>query len=334
MIHLNPFAISGLLITATYLPLCLFLIVYGRTRLARVFFIANFIRPYLGDRFIFNRDQYRPILSRTPAAFFVCRALAIPVFLFHTSYIITRNHRRWLLISIYALFLYFLYLNLFGKMMDSNRFFFNSFYFVTATTPYTLSFIFWISTVFLALLTPYSPYYKKSFHKESQQVIVLLLGGIGCAGGLTNFFMAFGLNIFPYGNFAVPLHSILCSYAILKHHMLGINVAINRGMVYSILIFLLSSLYLILVVVLEKILQAFFAYNSAVISILAAFVIGLICFPLRAKIQAMVDELVFHKSPQEIANENDRLWPRSSSLNGSMPRPSWPAAWPTRSRTP
>ena len=100
------------------------------------------------------------------------------------------------------------------------------------------------------------------------------------------------------------MHSIIITYAILKHQLLEINIVIKRSIVYSFLITLISLFYLIAVVCIEKFLENFFHYQSPFISIILAFGLGILFVPLKGKIQALVDRIFLHRTHQEIEQEN------------------------------
>jgi signal transduction histidine kinase len=51
---------------------------------------------------------------------------------------------------------------------------------------------------------------------------------IGFAGGGTCFLPAFGVDLYPYGNFAVPLFPLIMAYAFLRYRLMDLNVAVAR----------------------------------------------------------------------------------------------------------
>ncbi|MBI2495236.1 MAG: GAF domain-containing protein, partial [Candidatus Omnitrophica bacterium] len=52
---------------------------------------------------------------------------------------------------------------------------------------------------------------------------------IGFAGGSTCFLPVFGVDVYPYGNFAVLLFPIIMTYAFLRYRLMDVNVAVARG---------------------------------------------------------------------------------------------------------
>lgn len=122
-----------------------------------------------------------------------------------------------------------------------------------------------------------------------------------------NWLPGFGINIFPFGNFLVPIYGLILAYAVLKHQLLDIDFVLRKSVIYSVLIAFISLLYLLTVFLLERFAQGLFGYRSLVISIFTAFGLGLIFVPLRHRIQQLVDRYFFKGTQQEIALQNAQL---------------------------
>ena len=88
---------------------------------------------------------------------------------------------------------------------------------------------------------------------------------------------------------------------------MDISIVINKSLVYSILITTITIVYLLFVLLVERISENIFRYNSLIVSILSAFVIAVIFVPLKNWIQKLVDHIFFKATPIELANENQLL---------------------------
>jgi len=64
--------------------------------------------------------------------------------------------------------------------------------------------------------------------RRNQIKYVLFGAVIGFLGGFTNYPLWYGVKILPYGNILVSLYGVLMSYAIIKHRLLDIKIAITR----------------------------------------------------------------------------------------------------------
>ncbi len=125
--------------------------------------------------------------------------------------------------------------------------------------------------------------------------------------GNIEFIPNYGVEIYPCGFFPVLIFILLISYLIIKHKIMDINIVFNRSLVYSILITTLTIIYLLFVILVERMSQNFFRYNSIVVSILSAIIIAIIFVPLKDQIQKLVDRLFLKKTPFELVNENQLL---------------------------
>ncbi len=71
--------------------------------------------------------------------------------------------------------------------------------------------------------------------QPTQRILVrwLLIGTVlGYLGGATCFLPVFGIDLYPYGNFTVPLFPIIMTYAFLRYRLMDINLALMRGLTF------------------------------------------------------------------------------------------------------
>ena len=150
-------------------------------------------------------------------------------------------------------------------------------------------------------------YQRTAGQKRRQLETIFFAFAIGYLGGTSVLLPTFGILIYPYGNFSVPIYCLVVTYAIVKHHFLGIDVAIRKGLVYSILATLITSTYLVIIILSERLLQGMIGYRSIVGTVVAAFIIALGFTPVKNMIQRWVDRLFFGGSQEVLAEENERL---------------------------
>jgi len=94
--------------------------------------------------------------------------------------------------------------------------------------------IFWIWLVFYCWYIMIQEMRSSSPTRRNQIKYILLGAIIGFGGGFTNYPLWFGIKILPYGNILVSIYAALMSYAILKHRLMDINVAITKGSVFAV----------------------------------------------------------------------------------------------------
>ncbi len=231
----------------------------------------------------------------------------IPVFFLHVIYLLINEKNKIPLYFAYAQAFFFLCINLSGRMFSALRLMFNSIYYPQANSYVLLSFILWVVTIFFGYIK-LTQYYKYCGTQLKSQIFILLwVIPLGFSGGSMNYLPVFGIGIYPYGNLLVSIYIVILTYAILKYDLFEIVIVIKKGVVYSILIAFLSLLYLLIVFLLERFMQALFNYHSITISIATAFALGLVFIPLRHKIQRFFDRYFFKGTQEEIALQNEQL---------------------------
>lgn len=119
--------------------------------------------------------------------------------------------------------------------------------------------------------------FKKSQGEKRQQIKLLLIGlVIAIAGGSTNYFLWFDINIPPYGNIFALSHVILGSYAIIVYRMMDIRVVARKYLVYIFSLALVVFLALSIKVALDKYLPIYDYIVDLLIIILAALFFPLV----------------------------------------------------------
>ncbi|MFH1460766.1 MAG: ATP-binding protein [Candidatus Omnitrophota bacterium] len=143
---------------------------------------------------------------------------------------------------------------------------------------------------------------------EKQQLYFALYPFVlGTIIGPIDFLGKYGLEIYPLGYFCIPLMIICMCIGIFKHQIMGIRVALQKSLIYSILIAILTGIYLLLIVGIEWLFKNIIGYTSLPVSLVATFIIAILFNPLRNKIQKIIDRLFLGKTTEEFATENKLL---------------------------
>jgi signal transduction histidine kinase len=89
--------------------------------------------------------------------------------------------------------------------------------------------------------------------KRNQLKFIILASVIGFSGGSTNFLLVFDIfHVPPIGNYFIALYLFVLFYAIIKHHLMDINIVLKKGTTYVLLILLLLVPSAILIIVSQK----------------------------------------------------------------------------------
>src|SRR4030067_3835506 len=304
---MNPFTASGLLLGVTCLLLALIVSIRGKTKLHRVWAIFNLVVAIWGfGAFLVGKA------STFLSAIFAWKLahvgiIFIPVCFFHTICIFSNIEvkRKNFIIFAYLQGLFFLFLNSTDLFITQVRFVFNSLYYNQSTGLfYPLFFFIWISLViwgFYELII----YYKKSPGIKKNQSLYLLVGMLmGFSGGITNFLPIFGIDIYPFGNFTIPIYSLISTYALFRYRLMDISLVFKRTAAYSFAAGLLTAFFAILVLTVTNLLSSYARVSSFTISIFAVVIIALLFNPLRNIIQKIIDKTFYKKTYDYIETVN------------------------------
>ncbi len=309
---LNPFAVSGILIALTYFPLTIFILLNGKNNFARIYSLHLLATGFWGiGAFLIGSNYLNSRIELVWQISYIAVLFISPLF-FHAILRLNNITSLLLLRLIYMQAILFALLTLNGSLLKDFKIHFDSFYYFRGTYLYTASFIIWILIIGLAFFKLLN-HYSNSSHNNNERKFLIAVASVGFTGGISNFLPGLNLNIYPYGNFIIPFSTLIITYAIFRHELLDIRIVIKKSLAYSLLVLIATLLYFGIVLLCEKLVQGFWGYKSVSISVVTAFVIGILFFPLHNYIQRLVDKLIFKKTTEEISKENELL--RAEVLN-------------------
>lgn len=140
---------------------------------------------------------------------------------------------------------------------------------------------------------------------QRAKYIILGLAAFNLAS--VDYIPKYGIDLYPAGFIFFIIWANLMAYAIVRHKLIDINIVIRKGLIYSILAAIITALFFSVFLLVEKIFQGIFGYQSMIITAIAGFVMALIFIPLRNKIQYFIDRIFYKRSPEEIEQENIKL---------------------------
>ncbi len=191
-------------------------------------------------------------------------------------------------------------------------------YVITNVTPrfyvkyYTVpGIIFHFESIFFLILVSYSLWklfvaYKNSAGEKRNQLKYLSLSMfLGYIGGSLNFLLGYDINVpfLPFLTYMGAIYPGVATYAILRHHLMDINIVIKKTAIYSILVTLITVSYFILIYIIESIFRGFVGYKSIYLTIGFLVVFTLLFQPLKNLIQSFIDKYFFKGSQAVLAEE-------------------------------
>jgi len=236
---MNPFALSGLLTFASSLAFGIFSWVKGKRLLNKIWAIFNLSVAIWG----FGAFKFSTTLDKE-AVFFWLRVghigvVLIPVLFVHFVFELLGIKRRKVLVLTYVIGALFFILNItdwlgITKLFITNlRFVFNSFYVDSPPAPlYPVFVTFFFGSVIYGHLCGIKALKTSMGQKRVQIKYFLAATTLGFTGGATAFPMVFGINLYPFLHFTVPLYPLVMTYAIIKYRLMDIEVAIERTAIF------------------------------------------------------------------------------------------------------
>ena len=103
---------------------------------------------------------------------------------------------------------------------------------------YPIFSLFFFVTIVYAHYELMKAYMRVSDIKRNQLKYIWIASIAGFGGGTIIFLPVFNIKIYPFGIYTIPFYPLIISYAIVKHHLMDINIAIKKGTVYTYLSFL------------------------------------------------------------------------------------------------
>jgi len=230
---MNLFSLSSSVLCITCFILFIFIIIFGRNKLSRVLALLNLSISLwaLGLFFVGNTSVASKAIIYWRLAHI--GGLFIAIFFYHTVYIFCDMHRRKILPFAYLQGLFFIFLDFTTPFISSVKMTFGIFY-NTATFSYSTALILWL---FFLSLGHYelARFYKHATAIDRNKIRYIFFGFfVGFLGGITYFLPMYNINLFPIGNFSIPLYCFIITQAFFRYRLMDIRVFVSRAVAFLI----------------------------------------------------------------------------------------------------
>ena len=308
---MTPFAISGLLIVLTAIPLGL-LVAHGHASrpINRTFAIFYGVTVTIwGAGALVVGTTQDPGLSLLAWKVAHVAVIFLPVMYYQFACQYTETKRPRALAVAFSYGIISTITNCIGwPYLIVVRYVFDSYYTATNGSMYIPFVLVWLALVAAAQRMLWRKYHEERDPVEKARSRLLVIGTlIGFGGGSMNFLPILGIDVYPWGNFAVPIAALSQIYAVYAYRLLDVEIAIRKTLVYSMLVGLITATYLVLVLITEKWFQGVLGYRSLAVTVLMAFGIAVGFNPLRNHIQALLDRALFKGTMEELSAQRERL---------------------------
>lgn len=124
--------------------------------------------------------------------------------------------------------------------------------------------------------------------------IKYIFGGLGFSALLIAFTIlpVSGVPVYPLRNFSF-IPAVFLAFGVLKYDLLDMGLLIRRGAVYFVLTGILTSLYLLVIMLFHALFLMTVGSDAFILSLSLALIIVLLFNPLRDRVQNLIDHLFF-----------------------------------------
>lgn len=298
---MNFFAFSGLLTFLTSFAFAVFSWVKGRKLLNKLWAVFCLMVSVWGLgawQFASAHDQ--------AWVFFWLRVghvgvILMPAFFLHFIFEFLEIKNKIPVIIGYLLGSFFLALNITDGLGTTHllitnlRFVFNEFYVDSPPGPwYPLFLMFYFGVVIYSHGLAFTHYKRSSSLKQKQMQYFLGATIVGFSGGVTSFFMVFGVDIYPSAHITVPLYPVIMSYAILNYKLMDIDVILKKTLVFAGLFAAIYGVFILVSSLGQRVFESL-GFNSALAVIPTVVIVILIHEPLKRFLIHTTDRFLFQK---------------------------------------
>lgn len=226
---MSPFALSGLLITLTCFPLAIFIFYKSPRSLSNNLMVIFNI--CVG---VWGLGGMLAGLSRTSEQAIWAWRLAntggflLGVVFYHLSFVLTNTVQGKKVQSAYLFGACAIVLCLTGVAISETWWLFESVHYQKINSAYFVIFAIWVGIVIDGHRRLFLGYQSQSNVKRKQLQFVFYAMATGFIGGTSALAPIFGIQVYPYGNFSIPIYALLVTYAIVKHGFTDVQAAITR----------------------------------------------------------------------------------------------------------
>ncbi len=121
-------------------------------------------------------------------------------------------------------------------------------------------------------------------------LVAILIILVGASANMVPAFVGYPVDVV-----ANILSAVLFAYAILRYQLLDITLVVRRGLAYSSLTAIIAIVYLLSILLFERLARAYLQVGAYLVPIILAMVAAILLEPWRDKAQAWVDRLLFRE---------------------------------------
>jgi len=289
---MNLFALTSIACGVFCTILALVTLIFGRAKIHRILAFFNISVAIWGcGCFWVSRAASEP-MALLGWRFGQSGGIFIATLFYHLVCIFCGLQRRIQLIVVYIWSMFFLYFCFFTNLLFAKtRLIYNIPYYNDATWLYAglvFSWLFIVCLSFFELLR----FFPKAKGAKRIQTLYIIFGFLtGFVGGASTLIPMFRIPIYPFGNITIPIYCLIATYAILRHHLMDVDVVIKKTVVFATLLTIIFGIF----VGITFLIQQFIMGGRLLGAVISCSIIILAYRPIEKFLVAVTDKYLFQK---------------------------------------
>lgn len=241
-----------------------------------------------------KNDVFASMATRFACGF---AAFASPTF-YHlsVSYTKTRDEKKLVYLAYLITFILFsLFISTNYIISTARKFFWG--YYSQAGHFHNLYLIFFFGLFLRGLYLLFKHYLKQKRISQikANRTIYIFISYLVALMGAVDYLQKYGVKLYPLGWIFEVVFAFIIAYAIIRHRLMDITIIIRKSIVYSIIIAILTGVYLSIILVFGEIFHILNRTNYILFSISSIFILAFAFQALKTRLQEYIDRSFFRE---------------------------------------
>lgn len=293
---MSIFALTNLSVGVSCIVLSLFISYFGKTKLHYILLVFNIVVSVWGFGLFFVGISDSPttaLLSWEIAH--LGGFLVAPIF-YHLIVSFCQIHRPKIILFVYLQAVFFIIISFTTDLLFQDYRVIYDIYYLKADAFYSIGvfcYLFFVCLSFFELVR----FLPKSEGHQRQQARYILNGFMfGFIGATLIFPPMYNIAIlYPFTNIGITIYCFILAYAILRYRLMDIQIVIKKSLIYSLAAGILTSIYLLLILIMTKYISYMTGWSSFSVTLLAAIILAFFFNPAKHASQRLIDK-IFHEN--------------------------------------
>lgn len=172
---------------------------------------------------------------------------------------------------------------------------------------YNIFLFFWVLIVLYGVFMILQELKEAQGLKKSRIKYLLIATLIGWGGGITNYFLWYGIPVLPVGNILVSAYVIIATYAIIRYRLLGIHIAATRAVVFSLVYLPIVAIPFSIGYYFDSYFLSKFGFNSWFLSTVIAIILAPSGIKVYQYLTSRAERSINHKKLESLKNISEFL---------------------------